>query len=161
MDNFQPHRRSERLAHFDLSVFYVCGLGKREMKVSHLAVSLSVALSGCAGINKSMTYSDVKHVVFKHPELPIGFWIFDRPTEGRMLINQDPGSAAGAGLVKGLTFGIADTSTPHQVFQQGANLWLQANGRPCTVSRIERVLAPTNYEAFYTCTAAELSRTDG
>ncbi len=113
---------------------------------------LAVALSGCAGVNKSMEYNDVKHVSFAHPALPHGFWIFDRPSEGRMLINQDPGSASGAGFVKGATCGMVDTSTPQNTFESAANLWLESRGRPCKATRTERVLAPTNYEVFYTCT---------
>lgn len=115
-------------------------------------LALALALTGCAGMNKSMSYNDVKHVTFRHPDLPIGFWIFDRPEKGIMLINQDPGSAAGAGFAKGLTLGVVDTSTPHQTFEKGANLWLASVGRGnCAVTKIERVLAPTNYEATYSC----------
>lgn len=120
------------------------------LKLSVVAF-ITILLPGCAGLDRSMSYNDVKHVTFSDPRLPVGFWIFDRPTEGRMLINQDPGSAAGAGFVRGLTLGIADTSTPHQTFEEGANLWFKSVGRKCTVSKIERVIAPTNYEAFYTC----------
>jgi len=98
-----------------------------------------------------MTYNDVKHVTFRDPSLPIGFWIFDHPNEGKMLINQDPGSAVGAGAARGLTLGIADTSTPVQVFRNGAQLWLNATGRECNVVQVDRVLAPTNYEATYEC----------
>lgn len=64
-----------------------------------------------------MTYQDVKYVTFHSPEMPIGFWIFDHPQDGKMLINQDPASAAGSGFAKGLTLGLVDTSTPNQVFE--------------------------------------------
>jgi hypothetical protein len=70
-----------------------------------------------------------------------------------MLINQDPGTAMGAGFAKGLTLGIADTSTPVQVFRNGAQLWLNSTGRRCKVVRVDRVLAPTNFEATYECSS--------
>lgn len=114
-----------------------------------LIAAACAALAGCAGINKSMTYSDVKHVVFTSPEL--SFWIFDRPEQGKMLINQAPGSAMADGAVKGLTLGMADPSRPHQVFERGANLWLKSTGRNCTVTDVEEVWAPTNFEATYSC----------
>lgn len=122
------------------------------MKRIMVLAALVAAVSGCAGINRSMTYQDVKYVTFHSPELPVGFWIFDHPNDGKMLINQDPASAAGAGFAKGLTLGLVDTSTPNQVFEKGANLWLQSMGRKCVVTKIERIMAPTNYEATYSCT---------
>lgn len=118
------------------------------MKIG-IVILIGFSLCGCAGVNKSMTYNDVKHVTFGHPSLPIGFWIFDHPDDGKMLINQDLKSAMGAGAVKGLTLGIADTSSPVQVFRKGAQLWLDSTGRQCKVLQVDRVLAPTNYEATY------------
>jgi hypothetical protein len=129
-----------------------CNAGVVKMKMA-VFLLIGISLSGCAGINKSMTYSDVKHVAYRDPSLPIGFWIFDRPDQGKMLINQDPGTAMGAGFAKGLTLGIADTSTPVQVFRNGAQLWLNSTGRRCKVVRVDRVLAPTNFEATYECSS--------
>jgi len=116
-------------------------------------VVLAGCLVGCAGVNHSMQYNDVKHVVFSSPELPHAFWIFDKPLESRMLINTGLGAAMAQGAAKGLTLGIADTSSPHQVFERAANLWFASTNRPCKVSKIERIIAPTNYEAVYSCDA--------
>lgn len=122
------------------------------MNIRIVAVAaLCAVVTGCAGVTESMRFNDVKHVTFSDPSLPIGFWIFDHPSEGKMLINQDPGSAAGAGMAKGLTLGIVDTSTPPQVFRKGAQAWLTAQGRDCTVTGVDRIIAPTNYEASYVC----------
>lgn len=122
------------------------------MKYQIVAAALAcMAVAGCAGIDESMRFNDVPHVTFRDPSLPIGFWIFDHPKENRMLINQDPGSAAGAGMARGLTLGIVDTSSPVQVFRKGAQLWLNSQGRDCVVTQVDRVLAPTNYVAKYRC----------
>ena len=120
-----------------------------------LLIVAALLLTGCAGMSKSMQYNDVNHVVFSDPSLPHAFWIFDKPAESRMLLTPGLGATMQQAAVAGATFGLAASFThPQQKFEMAAQIFLASSGRSCAVTRVDLVLAPTNYEAFYTCNQA-------
>lgn len=102
-----------------------------------LILAAALALTGCAGINHSMQYASVQKVAFD------GYDIFDKPAENKMLINASWSMARKGGLDGG-NYNADD-------FRIAAGSWLAKNGRDCTVTGIAVVLAPTNYEAKYSC----------
>lgn len=96
-----------------------------------------LALAGCQGVTHSMQYIDVKPAKFD------GFDIFDKPGEGRMLVNASWSMARKGGLDK--------ANYDPDNFRVAAGSYLARSGRDCAITGLQVVLAPTNYEASYSC----------
>ncbi|WP_321333695.1 hypothetical protein [Breoghania sp.] len=130
-----------------------------------------LSLASCSGIHYALeNYSGVEvqeHVVVptegpRYIEQPNGvrvdraahFRIFDKPTENRLMITASIGDAAAIGLVKGATFGIADSDAPEVVYRNAAQDFLDKSGRSCAVADISLIATP-QYEVRYACKAAD------
>ena len=110
------------------------------MKKIVLAVLL---LSGCSGLNYAMeNYQSVKPITFNYAEQQ--FRIFDKPTEGRLMITPSIGGA----MASGATFGLAGTA--QNTFKSAALAYLSSTGRNCNASEMMLVVEP-QWETFYTC----------
>lgn len=102
-----------------------------------LILAAALALAGCQGVTHSMQYVSVKPVKFD------GFDVFDKPAEGKMLIN--------AGWAMARDRGLDRSKYDPDAFRIAAGSWLAHEGRDCSIQSIQVVLAPTNYEARYVC----------
>lgn len=104
---------------------------------SLLALAAVLALSGCAGVSQSMQYASTPKASFD------GFDIFDKPAEQKMLVT----ASYAMGRAKGLDKANYDPDN----FRVAAGSYLARSGRDCAVTSVAVVLAPTNYEAKYSC----------
>ena len=117
---------------------------------SFLAIpALGIALSGCAGMSAAMQYSDVQVQDFQADGHP---WrIFDKPTEGRLMITPSIGRAMGDGAVRGLTLGAADTDIPKPEFQSAVQLFLDTkHSTSCAITDGYLLIRP-QWEFKYHC----------
>ncbi len=111
-------------------------------------LALGIAVSGCAGMDAAMQYSDVPVREFKNSD---DAWrIFDKPAEGRLMITPSLGAAMGQGALKGLTFGAADTEIPKPIYQRAVLGWLSYTARTCTVTDGYKLINP-QWEFTYHC----------
>jgi hypothetical protein len=76
--------------------------------------------------------------------------IFDKPTEGRLMITPSLGRSAAGGALRGLTLGAADTDIPKPEYQQAVEGWLVSEGRVCKVSDGYKITRP-QWEFKYSC----------
>jgi hypothetical protein len=112
-------------------------------------IALGMSLSSCAGMDAAMQYSDV-HVqdlqANGHP------WrIFDKPTEGRLMITRSLGRAMGGGFLAGLSFGAADTEIPKPEYQSAVQVWLDTkHSTACVVTDGYKLIKP-QWEFKYRC----------
>ncbi|MEF2559353.1 hypothetical protein VQ044_24920 [Aurantimonas sp. C2-5-R2] len=60
-----------------------------------IAIAALAAVSGCAGLSRSMEYADVTSAYQAMPDDT--YKIFDKPSEGRMLISTSLGKAMATG----------------------------------------------------------------
>lgn len=112
------------------------------------AVVLCAALTGCAGMDAAMDYSGINptHFTFQNAT-----WrIFDKPSEGRLMITPTLGRAMGEGFLSGLTFGAADTDIPKSEYQRAVEGWLARTQRRCTVLDGYKLIRP-QWEFKYRC----------
>jgi hypothetical protein len=110
-------------------------------------------LSGCAGISSALEYTDVD--VQRAESADYNWRIFDKPTEGRMMITPTFGVAATTGFLSGLTLGAADTDLPKSQYQAGVEAWLEKTGRKCAVTDGYKLIRP-QWEFKYTCQTQEI-----
>jgi len=114
---------------------------------------LLVLVAGCSGLSYAMNnYSGVRPVSFNDGAKT---WrVFDKPHEGRLMITSSIGDAMSGGAAKGFTFGLAGpVGGPEGNFERGAQSFLDASGRKCSITGGALVVEP-QYEFFYTCGAA-------
>lgn len=72
------------------------------------------------------------------------FRVFDKPTEGRLMITPTVGNSA----LQGLTFGGA--AKAQNTYKQAAVAYLGATGRKCEVTEMMLIVQP-QWETFYKC----------
>jgi hypothetical protein len=104
---------------------------------------LTLFLAGCSGMNYAMEHYnevDPQPITYKDQS----FRIFDKPTEGRLMITPTVGNSA----LQGLTFGGA--ATAQNTYKQAAAAYLGATGRTCEVTEMMLVVQP-QWETFYKC----------
>jgi hypothetical protein len=118
--------------------------------------TMALALTGCAGMQHAMDhYSGIEPVEVQMPD--DRYRVFDKPTDGRMMVTSSIGSAAGQGMGSGLMLGMVDTTPPLPHFQAAAEAHLVATGRAqCRVTQGYIVIKP-QFEFRYTCEPATLA----
>lgn len=121
------------------------------MRKNLAAIAACAALMGCAGFDQAMTYSGIDPVHFDSGDAT---WrIFDKPAEGKLMITPTLGNAMGQGVLKGLTFGAADTDIPKSQYQGAVEAWLKHTGRSCTIIDGYKIIQP-QWEFTYRCAEA-------
>ena len=112
----------------------------------------ALLLCGCAGVNHAQQYQGVEVERFAWDG---STWrIFDKPSEGRLMITPTILRSARAGFFSGLTFGALDTDIPKPRYQGAVVSWIETSGRSgCTVTDGYEVVRP-QWEFTYRCPAA-------
>lgn len=117
------------------------------MKWSILAVAAVVG--GCSGVGYIVTaYSSVtpQDVTTAYDT----FSVFDKPSEGRMMVTSSVGAAFGNGVVGGLTLNSTNAHPPKPIFQEAAEQFLARSGRQCKITD-GYVLVNPQWEFKYDC----------
>jgi len=113
-----------------------------------LIAFVALFLTGCAGMDAAMDYSGTEAIHFDSGDAT---WrIFDKPTEGKLMITPTMGEAMTEGMLSGLTFGAADTDIPKSTYQSAVVAWLARTGRKCTVTDGYKLIKP-QWEFKYAC----------
>lgn len=115
-----------------------------------VALSASLMLAGCAGMDAAMQYDGVNPVHFQSPPDGDTWRIFDKPNEGRLMVTPTLGEAMGEGFLSGLTLGAADTDIPKPEYQAAVAAWLAHTGRHCTILDGYKLIRP-QWEFKYRC----------
>lgn len=119
-----------------------------------LTVGAALLLAACGNINYVReNYSGVQYVEYSPTGNPDNtYFVYDKPTESRMMLLDRSGSPMSAAAISGATLGAIDTSRPVAVFRQVAEDWLKTQSRTCTTGTIDR-LSRAVAEVRYSCTA--------
>lgn len=116
-------------------------------------VVVCAALAGCAGAQYALDhYGKVKPVAFRSPSSGTGYRIYDKPTEGRLMITPTIGASFGGGAVKGATFGAVNVLNSEAAYRMAAEEFTKSTGRTCRADSISLVIEP-QYEVRYSCEA--------
>ncbi len=111
---------------------------------------LALATAGCTQLQYiDETYGSVEPARFSHAGK---VWtIHDKPAQGRMMISPSTADAARAGVIEGLTFGLAGNASGSEgVFHGVAVAYLEERDSKCRVSN-GALIADPQWEFFYTC----------
>lgn len=109
-----------------------------------------VACASCTEINYAGThYSDISPVKFQYAGKT---WrVFDKPSEGRLMITPSLGDAAAAGAIEGLTFGLSgNASGPEGAFHSASAAFLEQRSGSCRITNGALIIDP-QWEFFYSC----------
>lgn len=119
------------------------------MTQRNAALAFLILLSGCAGISHAREYRDVDPV---HFESGSETWrIFDKPTEGRLMITPTIGSSISIGADKGAAnLGLSEHPSAEAKFRAATADWLAKSGRKCDIISGEDILDP-QWEFKYRC----------
>lgn len=114
-----------------------------------LALPLAL-LAGCAGMQHAMEhYTGITPVEVVMPDDI--YRVFDKPADTRIMVTSSLGSAAGQGALKGLMFGVVDTTPPLRRFQAAAERYLKDRGRGgCAITQGYLLVQP-QFEFRYRC----------
>lgn len=116
-------------------------------------ILLAAALSGCAGVNYIVeNYSGVDYEDVAMPDDT--YRVFDKPSEGRMMVTSSLSSAAGQGIGRGLLLNSIDTTPPGPLFEAAANQFLVNKGRPECRAVSTALLVQPQFEVRYRCEVA-------
>ncbi len=100
-----------------------------------------LALAGCAALDTVTQYSHVKFADYKDGR---DDWrIFDKPSEGRLMITYNVERAAGPAFGQG-------TNLPKPRFQNAVEAWLTSTGRMCRITN-GYPLVSAQWEFKYSC----------
>ena len=120
----------------------------KKLKLVALVVAAGI-LTGCAGMQYAVNnYTGVKPVGWSHDGL--SFLVYDKPDEDRMMITASIGTAAGMGLMQGLTLGIVDADFHRDKYRDAAVAWLTKQGRDCEELDTVLIIKP-QWEVKYKC----------
>jgi hypothetical protein len=112
-------------------------------------LALILGLVGCAGVDYTVQHYST--VDLNEVEMPDDTYrIFDKPTEGRMMVQSSIGSALVQGIAAGITFGAAPESPPKPFFQAAAERYLEQTGRKCKIMDGYFIVTPA-WEFRYSC----------
>ncbi|MEF2550023.1 hypothetical protein VQ042_01425 [Aurantimonas sp. A2-1-M11] len=95
-----------------------------------------------------MEYADVTAAYQAMPDDT--YKIFDKPSEGRMLISTSLGKAMATGAVQGATLGVVKVPSDLPGMEAAAQAFFARTGRTCTITSRDEVIQP-NWELRYTC----------
>lgn len=117
-------------------------------------VGAALLVAACGSINYVReNYSGVQYVEYSPTGAPdMLFFVYDKPTESRMLLLDRTGQAANAAFLSGATFGAIDASSPNAAFRQVAESWLNSQSRTCTTGAVDKI-SKAIAEVRYTCQA--------
>lgn len=124
------------------------------MKVDLLIVSailLALPLVGCQSQQSTTNhYENVEMQRFTNGGDT--YRVFDKPSDGRLMIASNVGTAATLGVAQGLTFGLAGSGGLATKVRGAAQQYLDSTGRNCAIYSVEPIADP-KYEVLYTCSA--------
>lgn len=117
-----------------------------------LTVIFAVSLAGCS--------SGIGYVASNYGmALPTGvttradsWWVFDKPPEGKILVQRNPAGAAGEGFGAGF-IGKQNAAAPKPLYQEAAEQHLAQDGRRCRI-KDGYVVADVSWEFAYECEPA-------
>lgn len=112
-----------------------------------LALIACLAITSCGNLNYVRhEYSGVKVVKHQAPEMTVR--IFDKPTDGKLMITPTLGKSAAMGAAAGSTLGIWTPGLDPFPMQQAAQHYLDSTGRKCTITSGRLLLRP-QWEFLY------------
>lgn len=76
--------------------------------------------------------------------------VFDRAAESKILVQRNPGTAAGQGAVSSLGLNTTNAAMPQPDYREAAEAFLAQSGRSCRVTDGYLVVAPS-WEFIYEC----------
>lgn len=121
----------------------------RSLRKISIVASL-FAVSACSGAGYAIEHYagvDVKRIQANGE----GSRIYDKPTEGRLMITPTIGRAASVGAVQGATLGTSDgNADTMSEFESAADAYVKSRDPNCAVTRGALVINP-QYEFFYEC----------
>lgn len=83
------------------------------------------------------------------------WWIFDKPNEGKILVQRNPGSAAAQGFTGGLFGNPAAAAAPKPYYQEAAEAFFAQGDRRCRIKDGYLVMEPS-WEFTYECDPAPI-----
>ena len=111
-------------------------------------LALTSMLAACSGMDAANEYSGISPVDFAWDG---NDWrIFDKSSEGRLMITPSVGNAIGTGIIQGLTLGTADRDIPKSRYQKVIMAWWVQNNRTCKVTDGYKLIS-VQWEFTYTC----------
>lgn len=87
-------------------------------------LTITVLATGCVSkeaMKKSSEYGNHYEVVKTQYGV---FWVYEHPSKKKLAVSTSIGSTIGQGVVKGLTFGAANTLPSEGAFQEAAEAYL-------------------------------------
>lgn len=117
---------------------------------------LVAVLGGCAGQSYILDNYSATAMPDTVSTPADNWWIFDKPTEGKMLVQRNPGSAAAQGFFGGLMLNPTVTAAPKPLYEQAAQAFLAKTGRSCTIKDGYLIIEPS-WEFKYECTGAAIA----
>jgi hypothetical protein len=110
---------------------------------------IAAFLSGCGGMGYlADSYGTMSPTTVQTSS--DSYWVYDKPSEGKILVQRNPLSAAGQGLVGGLLLNPSIAAAPKPYYQQAAEQHLSATGRQCRIKDGYLVIEPS-WEFTYDC----------
>jgi hypothetical protein len=117
------------------------------------AILLALPLVGCQSKTSTTNrYDNVEMQQFTTTPGADTYRVFDKPSEGRLMIASNVGTAATLGITQGLTFGLAGSGGLATKVRGAAQQYLDSTGRNCAIYSVEPIADP-KYEVLYTCNA--------
>ncbi len=118
-----------------------------------LLIGSIVTLSACGGrpggMKDAMSY-DAKSLA--HVKMDDDTYrVFEHPNRDRIMTTTSIGKAAGQGLIRGATWGVANVQTPEQQHEAAARRYLDLTGRDACTIKSGYELVQTQYEFMVDC----------
>ncbi len=122
---------------------------------SILLLLIAAFCSGCAGQSYLLDNYSATAMPDTVSTSADNWWIFDKPAEGKMLVQRNPGSAAAQGFFGGLMLNPTVTAAPKPLYEQAAQAFIAKTGRSCTIKDGYLIIEPS-WEFKYECTGSAL-----
>lgn len=115
-----------------------------------LAVCAAFITTGCAGLSHVAQYTGLEKTIV---ETETGtYWIWDKPTENRLLVASSPGATLGQGVARGLTFGAAGGTIKPNMTGAAAAYFAKTSRQGCQIVDAYLIIEP-EWEIRYACPA--------
>jgi hypothetical protein len=112
-------------------------------------------VSGCANVSYVMDHYrgvDIQQVETRYDT----FRVFDKPSDGRLMITSSLSTAFGQGIAGGLSMNLTVAAAPKPVYQEAAEKFLYERGRDCRIQDGYLVLQ-AQWEFLYECRGAPIA----
>ena len=117
--------------------------------ISISLIVLATTLSGCAGLSYAVkNYSGVDVTSFDFGG--VGWRVFEKRNEGRLMITPSLGRAMSGGMKNGFAFNFSNEIDSENRFRNAAKAFIEEKHGLCRITSGKVVVQP-QYEYFYEC----------